>query len=439
MTERKNYLDHIVREQKRNQTIGIPSICSANLQVVDAILRYAKLKGAKVLIESTCNQVNQYGGYTNMIPSVFVSTLKAKAKEIAYPECDLIIGGDHLGPNVWKNENSDSAMEKSRILVRDYVRAGYQKIHIDTSMKCLDDRKEHPLDPKIIAERTADLISIAESTHAEKGERTNSLRYVIGTEVPTPGGIQDEDETSKPTNIDDVAETLELTKKAFNKKNLNEAWERVIAVVVQPGVEFGDNTIIEYNPASAKDLKSFIEKEKNLVYEAHSTDYQTRSSLQHLVKDHFAILKVGPALTFAYREAIFSLHMIEQELCKVDKNLRDSDVINVIEKEMLEFPEYWKKYYHGTEEKIAFSRQYSLSDRIRYYLPFENVQKALKVIIDNLRKVDIPYSLLSQFLPNQYWEIRSGRLLNDPVEILRHSIITVYRDYINACTDDTSS
>lgn len=45
----------------------------------------------------------------------------------------------------------------------------------------------------------------------------------------------------------------------------------------------------------------------HLVFEAHSTDYQTKEAYKQLVHDHFAILKVGPALTFAMRGFIRTL------------------------------------------------------------------------------------------------------------------------------------
>ena len=51
-----------------------------------------------------------------------------------------------------------------------------------------------------------------------------------------------------------------------------------------------------------------------MVFEAHSTDYQTAGALRALVEDRWAILKVGPALTFALREALFALSAIEEEL-----------------------------------------------------------------------------------------------------------------------------
>lgn len=88
---------------------------------------------------------------------------------------------------------------------------------------------------------------------------------------------------------------------------------RVIAIVVQPGVEFDHTQIIHYQPQAAQALSAWI-KETPMVYEAHSTDYQTRQAYRALVRDHYAILKVGPALTFALREAIFALAQMENEL-----------------------------------------------------------------------------------------------------------------------------
>ena len=84
-------------------------------------------------------------------------------------------------------------------------------------------------------------------------------------------------------------------------------------MVVQPGVEFGDDFVLPYRPEAAKELSRFIE-DQPMIYEAHSTDYQTRAALTSLVHGHFAILKVGPGLTFAFREAVFALAMIENEM-----------------------------------------------------------------------------------------------------------------------------
>ena len=57
-----------------------------------------------------------------------------------------------------------------------------------------------------------------------------------------------------------------------------------------------------------------LERHPQLCFEAHSTDYQTKEHLRQLVEDGFLILKVGPALTFALREALLALDRIDAEL-----------------------------------------------------------------------------------------------------------------------------
>ena len=163
---------------------------------------------------------------------------------------------------------------------------------------------------------------------------------------------------------------------------------------MQPGVEFGDDFVLPYDPDAARDLSEFIELQP-MIYEAHSTDYQTHEALQDLVNDHFAILKVGPALTFAFREAVFALAHIENELIAVQAR---SNILQVLDDVMVKFPEYWKKYYHGTEAEKAFKRRYSLSDRARYYWLQPEVQHAFERLMGNLGNKILPYSLLSQFV-----------------------------------------
>ena len=435
MNQIMSYLDEIVRKQKDNEAVGIPSICSANPRVLETSLRYAHRIGNAVLVESTCNQVNQFGGYTGMTPAVFVAYLRNLADQIGFPNEHILIGGDHLGPNVWKKETAASAMKKSRVLVRDYVNAGYQKIHIDTSIICSDDPHDQPLEPQIIAERTADLIAISESTFSHLGHQANYIRYVIGTEVPPPGGMQGREETALPTKPELVQETIELTRHALDKNGLASVWERVIAIVVQPGVEYGDQKIIDYDPEAAAGLKTFIESINEIVYEAHSTDYQTRSALHRLVEDHYAILKVGPALTFAYREAIYALAFIEEELSANHRDWQPSNIINTLEEVMLDNPAYWQEYYLGTEQMKKSSRHYSFSDRIRYYWPEKRVQISLNRLLKNLQSVEIPLSLLSQNLPGQFHRIRSGVLTNEFERIIQDKIMQVLEDYDFACRD----
>lgn len=416
-------LDKIVKAQKRGEARGITSICSAHPTVLEATFRHALKNNTLVLIESTCNQVNQFGGYTGMKPVDFVAYVKEMADRFGFQSENLILGGDHLGPNVWQHEPAESAMDKSYQLTKDYIATGYSKIHLDASMKLGDDSGV-ALPTETIARRAAEMAKVAEDTFAECGKDTTP-RYVIGTEVPIPGGAQDEDEKLQVSTIQDTRETLEITQRAFCDLGLEAAWERVIAVVVQPGVEFGDSSIQEYDRFAASELSRLIESQP-LIYEAHSTDYQTQLTLQQMVEDHFAILKVGPALTFAYREVIFALAMIENELFPPEEC---SNLIDVLEGAMLSNPTHWQKYYHGDQVSQAFSRKYSYSDRSRYYWPVKDVQIASQKLLGNLGKKTIPLTLLSQYLPEQYARIRSGELENNPSALIRDKIISVLEDY----------
>jgi D-tagatose-1,6-bisphosphate aldolase subunit GatZ/KbaZ len=379
-----------------------------------------------VLIESTCNQVNQYGGYTGMTPVAFTAYVAEIADRLGFSRDRLILGGDHLGPNVWQNESAKSALTKSHQMVWDYVAAGYCKIHLDASMKCADD-PSGPLAVDVAAKRAAELAETAEAAFQQR-EDGLAPRYVIGTEVPIAGGVQGENEPLQVTTVPDLAETLEKSRAAFLARGLESAWERVIAVVVQPGVEYGDASIYEYDRAAAADLVRFIE-DQPLVYEAHSTDYQTRQALRQMVEDHFAILKVGPALTYAYREAVFALAIIEEEWLAGRPDVEYSHLRQALENAMLGDPQHWGKYYRGDLFAQAFARRYSFSDRSRYYWSVAEVQAAIGKLMFNLGEKPIPLTLLSQFMPEQYVRIRTGELENTPLALIEDQIISVFEDY----------
>jgi D-tagatose-1,6-bisphosphate aldolase subunit GatZ/KbaZ len=324
------------------------------------------------------------------------------------------LGGDHLGPNVWQNEPAESALDKSKVLIRDYVQAGFVKIHLDCSMRLADD-PPGALNSEVIAQRAAQLAKVAETA-----EYHSAPRYVIGTEVPIPGGAQEYEDGVRVTKLEDARETIEIHRKAFYELGLQSAWERVIAVVVQPGVEFGDDFVLPYQPDAAKELSQFIESQP-MVYEAHSTDYQTHDALRNLVRDHFAILKVGPGLTFTFREAVFALAMIEDELIKKDFR---SNIIQVLDDVMMKHPEHWKKYYRGDEAEQAFKRKYSLSDRARYYWVRPEVQNAFACLMKNLGEKILPFSLLSQFV---------GETGINAEQVIEWKINKVLQDYAAAC------
>lgn len=422
------HLIEFVADHKQDSRRGIFAVCSAHPLVLEAALRHARDTQSHLLIEATSNQVDQYGGYTGMTPADFRSFVEEIAREQHFP-CDrLILGGDHLGPNRWQTLPAEEAMQQAEGVIRCYVAAGFKKIHLDCSMSCADD--PIPLTDSVVATRAARLARIAEQTclaHFGKSD----LVYIIGTEVPVPGGAHETLDSLAVTTPQAAKETLEAHRHAFEQQGLSELWPRIIGLVVQPGVEFDHTNVIDYDPEKSLALSQMIEAFDTLVFEAHSTDYQTPLALQQLVENHFSILKVGPALTFALRETLFSLAAIEHELRPAHQcsGLRD-----VLESVMLEHPEHWKHHYHGSDGARRLARGYSYSDRVRYYWPDQDIDAAYFRLVKNLADELIPLPLISQYLPLQYAKVREGSLAATPHELIISHIQDVLRQYHTACT-----
>jgi D-tagatose-1,6-bisphosphate aldolase subunit GatZ/KbaZ len=418
--------DLLIETVSRNLSgvpLGVCSICSAHPVVLQAAMAHALDRDSFVCIESTSNQVNQFGGYTGMDAQGFADFVADVAASVRFPRERIILGGDHLGPFVWRKESSGVAMAKSAELVRSYVEAGFRKIHLDTSMRCADDPGEEgvPLAESIVTDRAAYLAEVCERTSAERGGNPVAPVYVIGTEVPVPGGEEARSQAPAVTKVADVQCTLDTSKAAFLSRGLHSAWDRVIAVVVQPGVEFSDTRVFPYERSSAAALS------------AHSTDYQRPEALRQMVEDHFAILKVGPWLTFAFREAVFALSMIEEEWLGSRRSVAMSGVREALERAMLEEPSAWQGYYHGDEGYLRYARKYSYSDRCRYYWPQAEVRQALDLLMQNLEENPPPLTLVSQYLPVQYEQIRRGELASQPEALIRSKVCQVLDIYSGAC------
>lgn len=421
---------NMIEKRKRGMSYaGIPSFCTASDLVIEACLEQALRFDDPVLIEATANQVNQFGGYTGMRPADYRDFVYEIADRVGFPREKIILGGDHLGPLTWQKENEKEAMEKSVELVREFVLAGFKKIHLDTSMRLADDSREERLSDEVIAARGAVLYEACEKAYQEllkeNPEETRPV-FIIGSEVPIPGGAQEEEDSISVTSPEAVEHTLTVYQQEFAKRGLNDAFENVIGIVVQPGVEFGDADIFHYDRAKAQVLTGFMKKYDNLVLEGHSTDYQRPEGLREMVEDGIAILKVGPALTFSLREGLFALSMMEKILVPEEKQAR---FMEVLEAEMMKHPENWKKHYHGTEEQLYIKRKFSFSDRCRYYFAQPEVKDAVNKLLANLSETEIPLSMLRQFMPQQYIKVRDGKLGSDPRSLAKDCVVHLVEDY----------
>lgn len=430
----KNALTKIVAIQKSGKAVGIYSACSANSFVIEAVLKKGLEDNSCVLIESTANQCDQFGGYTGMKPIDFKNYVYEIADKLGFDKNKVFLGGDHLGPLTWTSLNEKEAMANSEVLIDAYVSAGFTKIHVDTSMKVADDDPNVRLSDETIARRGVHLVKVAENAYKKLLETNPDAVepvYIVGSEVPIPGGSQAAvDEGVQVTKVEDFAATMNTFKDTFEKEGISDVWDRALGIVVQPGVEEKDSGCTEYDRSKAVELAKAIRTIPDLVFEGHSTDYQTKIKLREMVEDGVAILKVGPGLTFAAREGLYALSFIEDEACKVNGKT-PSNFREVLDAEMLKNDKHWKKHYHGTDAEIVLKRKYSFSDRSRYYYTTDAVKAAIDTLLDNL-KDGCPLNLLSQFMPIQYTKVREGVLKNDPRELVLDRIGNTIDEYLYA-------
>ncbi|KQV40109.1 D-tagatose-bisphosphate aldolase, class II, non-catalytic subunit [Massilia sp. Root335] len=421
-----------IQAHRRGERVGLASICCSHPAVLRAAMRVALAHDSVLLVEATSNQVDQFGGYTGMTPAVYRDYVLDLARELGFPPERLVLGGDHLGPNAWQGLDAAAAMAHAETLIAAYAGAGFHKIHLDCSMRCADDPPVLP--DAIVAGRSARLARVAEDAAQAAGLAPPV--YVIGTEVPVPGGEADLEDAGAPTSPAAARRTLDVHCRAFIKAGLHAAWRRVVAMVVQPGVDFDTSHIQHYDAARAAALSEFIAGHPGLVFEAHSTDYQREAALHAMVRDHFAILKVGPAATFALREALLALCQIEDELLPASQA---SHLMRVLDDTMLAKPDHWRKHYRGSSDEQRLLRRYALSDRCRYYWGEPPVAAALETLYANLEAVAIPLPLLSQHLPEQYADVVAGRLAAAPRDLVEHKIARLLSQYARACTRNTAA
>ena len=429
----KHPMQEMMEKRRQGIKCGIPSYCSANELVLETALRRAKLLDQPVLIEATANQVNQYGGYTGMLPKDFYKLVLDMAAAIDLPEQMVILAGDHLGPLTWQNLPEAEAMEKSIELVYQYTRAGFTKIHLDTSMKVADDA-EGLLSTEVIARRGATLYKAAIKGYEElKAEKPDAIRpvFIVGSEVPIPGGAQEAEDSLAVTSVEAFKDTVATYSRIWAEEGVADGMDDVIAVVVQPGVEFGDDQVFLYDHDAATELCAALKEFPEVCFEGHSTDYQSPACLKAMVEDGIAILKVGPALTYGLREALFSMSLMENELVPAEER---SNFIDVLEDTMLANPGNWQKHYHGDEKQLHLARKYSFSDRARYYMGQPEVLEAMDKLFTNLDTYKIPLNMLHQYMPLTYAKVRDGELPLKAKELAMDGVTNFMLDYEYAVT-----
>lgn len=390
-------LRDVVRRNQAGDVVAIPSVCSAHPDVIAASLTMAERLDRAIVIEATSNQVNQDGGYTGMQPADFVAFVHRIAENEGVDRERIVFGGDHLGPQAWRSLQPEAAMAKAKEMVASYVAAGFEKIHLDCSEGCQGEPGQLP--DEVTARRSADLARVCQDTAGGSGR----LDYVIGTEVPPPGGARaDEEGDIAATTPDAAAATITAHRDAFAAQGMEEAFSDVLGLVVQPGVEFSPMAVHHLPLERDPGLKAAVNNAE-ICLEAHSTDYQRDEAYVRLAELGFAFQKVGPALTFAWREAIYALDGL-REIAGAGGRI----VLPVMEDLMVSDPGHWQGHYHGSEAEMRLARHVGYADRIRYYWPRPEAKSAVDRLLRGFGDAPLPEPLVLQAFGPDVIEAANG-------------------------------
>jgi len=386
------FLADLNARNRAGTPVSIPSVCSAQPDVLRASLLMAQEMQRAILIEATSNQVNQFGGYTGMQPADFIAFVNSIAEQTGTDPTLFHLGGDHLGPQVWRNEPAKCAMAKAEDLMRGYVQAGFTKIHLDCSEGCAGEPTQ--VDDQTSASRSARLAFVCETAAPDPAQ----LNYVIGTEVPPPGGARADENAQgiTPTDPAHARKTLDTHLAAFEAAGVAHAWSRVIGLVVQPGIEFAPTHIDHFDRTAPDHLSQALSDAPHICFEAHSTDYQHPDVYPDLARRHFSVLKVGPALTFAYRKALYALDHLRVLLA-----VEGPSLMQQMEITMLNQPVHWQTHYAGNAKELRLQRHFGYADRIRYYWREPRAQRAVSALFNAFGPAYPPAPVLEQcFAPD---------------------------------------
>jgi D-tagatose-1,6-bisphosphate aldolase subunit GatZ/KbaZ len=130
------------------------------------------------------------------------------------------------------------------------------------------------------------------------------------------------------------------------------------------------------------------------------------------------------------RQTLWALAAIAREL---PGGAEEEDLRSVAIETMCADPRHWRSHYRDAGRE-RLDMQYSLSDRIRYYWAYPQLQRACASLLARLRRAPVPLTLLSQYMPVQYESVRAGRLHATVDELLHEGIALALRPYIQACS-----
>jgi len=352
--------------------VTLLSVCPNSSAVLEAAVRCASLHNTPMLFAASLNAVDRDGGYTTWSPADFVYQMHNFAYKYAW-KGPLYPGLDHCGAwlkdsHITENLGYDQARQEVKLSLSACIQAGYQLIHIDTTI----DRRLPPsqtMPVERVAPRTIDLIQYAEEVRDRC--TLSPVAYAAGSEELHSGLV----------NFNNFQIFLSNLRSSMASLKLLDAWP--VFFVADVGTSLFNNN---FSPASANRVYTATAPTGALA-DGHYTDWVDDPTLYPQAGVGCATL--GPELTAEEVHALQALCEHETELLSGNPHLEPSNFLETLEQAVIASP-CWKKWLAPEEKDKAFVdlelvRQGRLIESgARYVWTEPGVKAARKKLYENL-------------------------------------------------------
>ena len=308
--------------KKVKHPITLLGISPISRHIIDAALLAAKDLNSPIMFIASLNQVDFDRGYTGWTPKSFIRFIDREVKRLN-TDIPIIIGLDHCGPwlkdlHIQKKYDFDEAMESTKKSLEAALTAGYDIIHIDTTV---DPYIENP-SIEIVAERTISLLENAENFR--KNNDIPPVNYEIGSDRWI---FKDEKHTR---------DLISMVLNGLKKRGLSDV--KILFMVGDV-----DTRVIPGNRLNVKKARKLVDlaSKYGLYLKTHSTDYVKNPEVFPQIGIGGA--NIGPMFADIEYRVIKKLAFREEELLERNIIEKSSKILDILFNSIV-IDGRWRKY-----------------------------------------------------------------------------------------------
>jgi len=388
--------------RKMRYPITLLGVSPISKHIVNATLLAAKDLNSPIMFIASLNQVDFDIGYTGWTPKSFTEFVGKEAERLDV-NVPIIIGLDHCGPwlkdlHLQEKYDLNDAMESARKSLESALLAGYDVIHIDSTI----DPYVENLPPETVADRTLNLLEYAETFRIDND--IPPVNYEIGSDRWI---YRDEKYTEKLISI--------IMKKLRRNKVVRNA--RILFMVGDVGTK-----VIPGNRLDIDKARKLVDMASryNLYLKTHSTDYIVDP--EDFPRIGIGGANIGPMFADIEYKVLKKLSLIEKEFIKKNIVEKPSRILETLIDSIIADGR-WRKYSKKELKKISEEdRELIFGLCSRYVL--SKIDENISQLIQNLLNNGIDGE---RMLLNELKNVVENLLKNFNLYNLNEKIIEFYR------------